>query len=109
MPNERGAAQKLIPVPASDDFIKKLMYGFANAGFSSRSQFIRDAIVEKLTRMGIPIPPELALAPDRVRKTGATLMEAKTQPENPSASSKRNAALNKYLRAKVEKIRNNKP
>lgn len=70
MANERAAGQKLIPVPASEDFIKELNSGFKRAGYDNRSQFIRDAILEKLERMGINIPKSLALAPDRLGKGG---------------------------------------
>jgi len=70
MRNERGTGQKLIPIPANEKFIKELNDGFRKAGYSNRSQFIRDAIVEKLSRMGIEIPREFAVAPDRIGKGG---------------------------------------
>ena len=70
MRNERGTGQKLIPIPANEKFIKELNDGFRKAGYSNRSQFIRDAIVEKLSRMGIEIPREFSVAPDRIGKGG---------------------------------------
>ena len=70
MANERGSGQKLIPVPANEKFIRELNDGFRQAGYSNRSQFIRDAIVEKLGRMGIEVTPEFAVAPDRIGKGG---------------------------------------
>jgi hypothetical protein len=70
MPNRRGPGQKLIPVPASEKFIRELNHGFRRAGYTNRSQFIRDAIVEKLERLGLKIPRELAVAPQRLGKGG---------------------------------------
>lgn len=70
MANERAEGQKLIPVPASDDFIEELNKGFKLAGYSNRSQFIRDAIIEKLKGLGVKVPPALANPPDRLRKGG---------------------------------------
>jgi hypothetical protein len=70
MANERAQGQKLIPIPASADFIKELNKGFKKAGYSNRSLFIRDAIIEKLNGQGIKVPAELALAPDRLGKGG---------------------------------------
>ena len=76
MRNERGTGQKLIPIPANERFIKELNDGFRKAGYSNRSQFIRDAIVEKLSRMGIEIPREFAVAPDRIGKGGRQSLPA---------------------------------
>lgn len=77
MRNERGTGQKLIPIPANERFIRELNDGFRKAGYSNRSQFIRDAIVEKLSRMGIEIPREISVAPDRIGKGGRPPASAK--------------------------------
>ena len=74
MASERAPGQKLIPIPASAGFIKELNAGFKKAGYDNRSQFIRDAILEKLARKGIKIPESLALAPDRLGKGGKSLV-----------------------------------
>jgi hypothetical protein len=65
MPNQRAEGQKMLPVMASKEFIRVLDNGLRRAGYSTRSQFIRDAIVEKLERAGIPVPGSLSLAPSR--------------------------------------------
>ena len=70
MANKRRPGQKLIPFPASEKFIHELNQGFRRTGYSNRSQFIRDAIIEKLNRMGIETAPQLAAAPDRIGKGG---------------------------------------
>jgi hypothetical protein len=66
MPNQRAEGQKMLPVMVSEDFIRTLDGGLPQAGYSNRSQFIRDAIIEKLTRAGIAMPKALALSPSRL-------------------------------------------
>jgi hypothetical protein len=70
MGSTRGTGQKLIPVPANERFIRQLNQGVRTAGYSNRSQFIREAIVEKLSRLGIEINPESPPAPGRPAKAG---------------------------------------
>ena len=68
MPNQRAPGQKLLPFAVDETFLRELDIGMAQAGYRNRSQFIRDAIVEKLVRVGVPLPKELALPPHRIRK-----------------------------------------
>jgi Arc/MetJ-type ribon-helix-helix transcriptional regulator len=70
MPNQRAPGQKLLPIAVDEQFLRKLDAGLAQAGYRNRSQFIRDAIVEKLTRVGVSLPLELALPPHRIGKGG---------------------------------------
>ncbi|MGD0744063.1 MAG: ribbon-helix-helix domain-containing protein [Verrucomicrobiota bacterium] len=69
MPNQRAAGQKLLPIAVDEKFLRELDAGLARAGYRNRSQFIRDAIVEKLTRAGIAMPRELALPPHRIGRS----------------------------------------
>jgi hypothetical protein len=69
VPNQRAPGQKLMPVPVDEQFLKELDAGLARAGYRNRSQFVRDAIVEKLKRAGFSMPKELALPPTRAGKT----------------------------------------
>lgn len=66
MPNQRAPGQKLLPIAVDERFLRELDDGLIRAGYRNRSQFIRDAIVEKLMRAGIILPPELALPPHRI-------------------------------------------
>jgi Arc/MetJ-type ribon-helix-helix transcriptional regulator len=66
VPNQRAAGQKLLPIAVDEKFLRELDAGLARAGYRNRSQFVRDAIVEKLTRAGIAVPKELALPPHRL-------------------------------------------
>jgi Arc/MetJ-type ribon-helix-helix transcriptional regulator len=68
VPNQRAEGQKLLPIAVDEKFLRELDAGLARAGYRNRSQFIRDAIVEKLTRAGIVVPRELALPPHRLGK-----------------------------------------
>jgi hypothetical protein len=51
---------KLIPFPASEEFIYELRKALKGSDYNSRSQFIREAIVEKFQRMGVRVKPFLA-------------------------------------------------
>ena len=57
--NQRDARQRLLNFPASEDFIQKINSGVVKSGAGDRSKFIRDAIREKLEKMGIEVPVEI--------------------------------------------------
>jgi hypothetical protein len=69
MPNQRAPGQKLLPIAVDEKFLRELDAGLRQAGYRNRSQFIRDAIVEKLLRANITLPKELALPPHRMGKS----------------------------------------
>jgi hypothetical protein len=68
MPNQRAPGQKLLPIAVDEKFLRELDAGLAQAGYRNRSQFVRDAIIEKLVRANVPLPKELALPPHRIGK-----------------------------------------
>jgi len=68
MPNQRAPGQKLLPIAVDEKFLRELDASLGAAGYRNRSQFIRDAILEKLSRADISLSPELALPPGRLRK-----------------------------------------
>jgi hypothetical protein len=72
VPNQRAEGQKLLPIAVDEKFLQELDAGLAQAGYRNRSQFVRDAIIEKLTRAGIALPKELALPPPRTGKNAET-------------------------------------
>jgi hypothetical protein len=65
MPNQRAKDQQLLPFAAKRQFVDEFDAGLVQIGCSNRSQFIRDAICEKLARENIHIPKQLASAPGR--------------------------------------------
>ena len=71
VPNQRAPGQKLMPIPVDEQFLKELDAGLTRAGYRNRSQFVRDAIVEKLKRAGITLPTDLSLPPQRTGKSAA--------------------------------------
>ena len=72
MTNQRAAGQKQIITLMDESFVHKIESGMAMAGYSDRSKFIRDAVFEKLKRLGIGCDYTLAMAPPRAGKGGAT-------------------------------------
>lgn len=58
-----------------EEFISELDSKISEVGYANRSQFIRDAIIEKLQRAGIHIPKNLAQPPQR------TISYSKPAPE----------------------------
>ena len=54
----------------SDEFAEVLNSALTRANYVNRSEFIRDAIVEKLERSGISVPPEIVDAPVRAGRVG---------------------------------------
>lgn len=72
VPNQRAEGQKLLPIAVDEKFLRELDTGLAQAGYRNRSQFVRDAIIEKLTRAGVAVPKDLALPPHRLGKGSET-------------------------------------
>lgn len=54
----------------SDEFAEVLNSALTRANYVNRSEFIRDAIVEKLERSGVSVPPEIVAAPVRAGRRG---------------------------------------
>jgi Arc/MetJ-type ribon-helix-helix transcriptional regulator len=70
MLSRRAPGQKLISLAVSETFLERVDAALSRAGYGDRSQFIRDAVVEKLSRAGIEVPLELATSPSRRGKGG---------------------------------------
>jgi hypothetical protein len=68
MPNKRRQGQRLLTLPAKGEFVQSLDDNLAKCGYSNRSQFIRDAVIEKLHDEGIAVPKHLALAASRTEQ-----------------------------------------
>ncbi|HVU08255.1 MAG TPA: ribbon-helix-helix domain-containing protein [Verrucomicrobiae bacterium] len=83
MPSQRAPGQKLLPVAVDEKFLRELDAGLAQAGYRNRSQFIRDAIIEKLMRANVSLPKELALPPHRIGKSTASAGTIRYPPHRP--------------------------
>jgi hypothetical protein len=84
VPNQRAAGQKLLPIAVDEKFLRELDAGLVQAGYWNRSQFIRDAIVEKLMRAGVSLPKELSLPPHRIGQGGRSPGKIRYPAHHPS-------------------------
>ena len=67
MPGQHSNAQKLLGFWCDPDFLGEIDRA---RGHTPRSQFMRDALTEKLSSLGIEVPVEKTVAPDRAGKGG---------------------------------------
>ena len=88
MPNKRAAGQKLLTLPASVEFIRAIDNNLATCGYSNRSQFIRDAIIEKLERGGGRFQKSLGLPPPRTPDPATPALNDKPSSSSVQAASK---------------------
>jgi hypothetical protein len=84
VPNQRAPGQKLLPIAVDEKFLRELDAGLSQAGYRNRSQFIRDAIIEKLKRAGVALQKELALPPHRIGKSGDAPLKFRYPGHKPS-------------------------
>lgn len=70
METKRAEGRKQVLTWWDEELLTKIQLGMRMAGYSDRSRFIRDAVVEKLQRLGIEVNPSLAAAPSRLGKGG---------------------------------------
>ena len=60
------------------EFLAELDASLGNLGYADRSQFIRDAIFDYLSRHGHTLPPILKAAPSRKGKGGTPTHKSRT-------------------------------
>jgi hypothetical protein len=53
-----------------EEFLGEIDKQLTQAGYADRSSFIRDAVYEKLRRLGYVLPPSIKTAPNRAGKGG---------------------------------------
>jgi len=70
MPAKRAPGQKPIIVMMKEEFIAEIDGNLGKLGYGDRASLIRDAVIEKMTRLGIEIPREFSVAPSRAGKGG---------------------------------------
>lgn len=66
----RSVGQKLVAVPMNEDFITLINDAVVRFNYSDRAKLIREAITEKLERLGLKVPKELIVTPSRIGKAG---------------------------------------
>ena len=66
----RSVGQKLVTVPMSEDFINLINEAVVRFNYGDRAKLIREAITEKLERLGLKVPKEIVITPPRIGKGG---------------------------------------
>src|SRR5213594_2439688 len=66
MSNQRGSNMKMISLELREEMQAALDDNLGSLGYATRSDFIRDAILEKLQNEGIPLPGSAVAAPSRI-------------------------------------------
>jgi hypothetical protein len=66
MAHLRGAKMKMISLELREEMQAVLDEHLESLGYATRSDFIRDAILEKLQQEGIPLPGSSVAAPSRI-------------------------------------------
>ena len=110
MANQRAKGQKLLTVPASESFIRAIDENLAAVGYNNRSQFIRDAILEKFEAKKIYLPsiaarPVQRAGMARFNTAAPVVKEVPSFPPKPSMSEVVADADRKSY--KMESARNN--
>ena len=97
MPNQRAKDQTLIAFALKADLLNGLDAGREKTE-QNRSDFIRDAIANEVTRLGIPLAKKSARMPDRVkgpRYPDHAPQSAALNEEHPKAATKASAGKGK--------------
>jgi hypothetical protein len=70
MPNQRAPGQKLLAVPMHHEFIAAIEAAVLRKAYSGKSELIREAVYEKLTKIGLSLPKSITYPPSRRGKGG---------------------------------------
>lgn len=70
MPNQRAASQTMLTFAVSRTLLDRVEAARADRPGQSRSQFVREALRDKLVALGYAVPAEAVVAPDRAGKGG---------------------------------------
>ncbi len=106
MANQRAEGQEIITLWMDRDLLAAIEVGRRRLRGISRSQFIRDAVDEKLHGLEIAVPLEKVTAPNRVRQrqqSSAALNEG-AAPFGAKPSSETDAAAAKLARKAVAEV-----
>ena len=70
MIKQRGTNMKMISLELREEMMAALDENLGSLGYATRSEFIRDAILDKLRNEGIPLPGSSVAAPSRIGAGG---------------------------------------
>ena len=84
MPNQRAPGQKPIIVMMKEEFIAEIDGNLGKLGYGDRATLIREAVIEKMVKMGIEVPKEFSTPPCRAGKGGRPIKYKKVRgPKKP--------------------------
>ena len=69
-PMPRSEDQRPLTFMVKEDFLEAINRACEEAGYSDRSQFIRDAVFEAIERLGLNVSKAIKAAPSRKGKGG---------------------------------------
>jgi len=67
---KRAPGQKPIIVMMKEEFVAEIDGNLGKLGYGDRASLIRDAVIEKMIKLGIDVPKEFSTAPSRAGKGG---------------------------------------
>ena len=67
---QRSPGQKLVTIPMDEEFIDLINHAVLKGNYGDRAKLIREAIAEKLQRLGIKVAPRMLTIPTRIGKAG---------------------------------------
>jgi hypothetical protein len=70
LPNQSAPGQKLLAVPMHHEFFAAREPAVLREGDSGKSDLIREAVYEKLTKIGLSLPKSITYPPPRRGKGG---------------------------------------
>ena len=83
MPAQRAPGQKPIIVMMKEEFVAEIDGNLGKLGYGDRASLIRDAVIEKMIKLGIEVPKEFSAAPSRAGKGGRSIKYKKSKrPKN---------------------------
>ena len=79
MPAQRAPGQKPIIVMMKEEFVASIDGNLGKLGYGDRASLIREAVIEKMIKLGIEMPKELSAAPSRAGKGGRRVKYKKSK------------------------------
>ena len=79
----RSPGQKLINIPMGEEFIRVINEAVVKFNYADRAKLIREAIAEKLKRLGMDVPSHSLAIPTRIGKAGRPAKKSSSARRSP--------------------------
>jgi hypothetical protein len=80
----RSPGQKLINFPIGEDFLRLINEAVVKFNYGDRAKLIREAVAEKLQKLGISVPQRSLAIPTRIGKAGRPIKKIEAQRRGPN-------------------------